>query len=479
MISTDPWVRHLSLSLPESLEDQMVATVTKRNMNVGDLTLFTVSAIILLDTLAATASIGVSSISWWVVLGVLFMVPLGLITAELGAAYPQEGGMYVWIRRAFGARWGGRAAWAYWINTAIWIPSLHILFAGFLVRIFGLDLEIREQVVIGIALTWGTVLVDIVGLKVGKWIPNIGALIKFTIFSLIIGGGLLYARQYGFANEVSVASLTPQWNEGIKYLPAIIYGMLGFELVSSAGDNIKNPHHSVPIGILLSGLIVLSLYTLATVGILAAIPAVDIDIVHGLVDTLELFLGGVPGGEVLVIVVSLAVTFTFFSNGVTWAIGCNRSTAQAASEGTFPKIFALRHQQHDGPVGAAVMMGIISTAVLVVYGAQAFTNADLFWDLLAFSAVIFMMPYIGLVMAFLQLRRVDAEAPRPFLVLGGLPVAIFFTAICTIVIALAILLFLYVPGDGVQWPIVFGVMTAVCLGEVAMWVAPGTDRVEK
>ena len=80
-------------------------------MGVRDMTLFTVSAILLLDTLAASASIGVSSIFWWCVMGIFFFIPYGLISAELGTTYPEQGGLYSWIRDAFGARWGTRATW--------------------------------------------------------------------------------------------------------------------------------------------------------------------------------------------------------------------------------------------------------------------------------------------------------------------------------------------------------------------------------
>ena len=81
-------------------------------LNLTDLVLFTVSAIVLLDTLAASASIGPSSLFWWLFLGGIFLHPMGLMTAELGTMYPAEDGIYVWIRKAFGKRWAARAVWA-------------------------------------------------------------------------------------------------------------------------------------------------------------------------------------------------------------------------------------------------------------------------------------------------------------------------------------------------------------------------------
>ena len=120
----------------------------KRSLGVGDMTLFTVSAILLLDTLAASASIGVSSITWWVLLGILFFIPYGLISAELGTTYPEQGGIYAWVRDAFGARWGTRVTWLYWLNTAIWNGAILVLFAGVFSQIFMPDLSLGARLAI-------------------------------------------------------------------------------------------------------------------------------------------------------------------------------------------------------------------------------------------------------------------------------------------------------------------------------------------
>lgn len=329
-------------------------------LSLRDLALFTVSAIVLLDTLAASASIGPSSLFWWLFLGITFMLPSCLITAELGTAFPSEGGIYVWISRAFGERWAARAVWSYWVNVAIWLPAIYVLFTGVFAQLFAIEMSLALQIGIGIILAWLTVLLDVAGLSIGKWVPNIGAIFKLLIFTALIFAGFRFAAQNGFANELSIASMQPEWKDGLQYLPVIIYGMLGFELVSSAGGEIKNPSRDVPKAILVSGVTVLALYFFATGGILAAIPAGEIDVVEGLVDTLHLLFDGIPGGETIVMILGIGALFSFFSNGATWAMGCNRTTAEAAGEGQLPRIFAVRHRIHGGPVGAAIMMGIVS-----------------------------------------------------------------------------------------------------------------------
>jgi amino acid transporter len=434
-------------------------------LGLNDLVLFTVSAILLLDTLAASASIGPSSLFWWLFLGGFFLIPIGLITAELGTAYPEEGGLYVWIRRGLGRHWAARAVWAYWVNTAIWLPSIFVLFSGVFARLAGVDLSISQQIGIGIALAWATALLDILGLKVGKWVPNLGAFFKIVIFIVLIAAGWRYGQTNGFANPISAESFRPEWKEGLKYVPAIVYGMLGFELVCAASGEIKRPARDVPLSVLFSGFIVLALYFLATAGILAAIPAAEIDIVEGLIDTLALFFADAPFGGVIVTVLGAMALYTFFSNGATWAMGCNRATAEAAVEGELPSVFGIRHPKHGGPVGAAIMMGLVCTTVLILYGRIATSNGDLFWSLFSFSAALIMLPYIGLAVAFARLRFKDAAAPRPFKVPGGTPVALLLSAMCFVTLVFSIALFLYVPGEGPQSETIIGFVVVILIGE--------------
>ena len=183
---------------------------------------------------------------------------------------------------------------------------------------------------------WFSVAVDVFGLKIGKWVPNLGAVLKMIIFGVLIIGGFYYAGQNGYANEINAQSLSPKLEDGVKFLPAIIYGMLGFELVSSAGSEIQNPERNVPRAIILSGVLILAFYFFSSLGILAAIPAGEIDIVDGLIDTLDLFFANVPGGGAFVLILGIGALYTFWSNGTTWAMGCNRSVAEAASEGQLP-----------------------------------------------------------------------------------------------------------------------------------------------
>lgn len=442
-----------------------------KSLRLPDLTLFTVSAILLLDTLAAAASVGVSSIFWWLFLGIIFFLPFGLISAEMGTSYPEQGGVYAWVRNAYGKRWGSRVSWAYWVNTALWNPAIFILFAGVFKQLFAPDLSLGGQIAIGIGLSWIAVLINVMTLDVGKWVPNLGAILKILIFAALIIGGFAHVQSEGMANEITLAAIAPNWSSSLEYIPAIIYGMLGFELMSSSSEEMENPARDIPKAILFSGFIILAFYGFGTFAVLAAVPVAEVNLVEGLIDTLNMLFGGSQIGAVFVTVLGVAALYTFFSNGVTWAMGCNRSMAEAAIDGELPKVFAKEHARFGTPVGAAVAMGVVSTAVLLLYGLMASSNEDLFWSLFSFSAVIFLLTYIGMMLAFLKLRRDDGQTERPFKVPGGPMVARLLACTCLGVIVLAITLFIYVPSEGMQWAVLIGTIVTMLLGEVLVRIA--------
>ncbi|MEX2259201.1 MAG: APC family permease [Woeseia sp.] len=431
-----------------------------------DIVLFTVSAILLLDTLAASATIGPASIFWWLFLGVVFFLPYALICAEMGTTYPEQGGLYAWIRDAFGRRWASRATWAYWVNTAVWMPAVFILFAGIFAQIFNPDMSMGARIALSILLTWVAVGINVITLDIGKWIPNLGALFKILIIGAIIVGAINYTLENGMANPLTIKSMTPAWGDSLQYFSVIIYGMLGFELVSAGSEEMQDPARDVPSSILISGLIIIVLYVAATASILAAIPVDEIDLVEGLVDTLYLLFGGTALGNAFALLLGIGALYTFFANNVTWSLGCNRAMAQAAREREFPRVLGRTHARLGTPTGAAFIMGLASTAALLLYGLLAGSNEELFWSLFAFSAVIFLIPYIVLVFAFVKMRYIDGDRHRPFRVPGGNPVATLLAIVCALLLALALLLFLYTPGSGVRWPVCIGAVTVLAVGEI-------------
>jgi amino acid transporter len=396
---------------------------------------------------------GVSWFTWWAITMALFFIPYGLMTAELGAAWPAEGGLYVWVREAMGARWGSLAAWFYWINNAYWIPSVYMVFAGTFFSIFlrsRLPEGLREgtsaiwiQAGIAIALTWLTVAVGVIRLDVAKWIPSLGGVVKVAIFLGL--GGLGLASLLGGrlpANDFSAAQFLPSWGDSLNFLPVLVYNALGFELMSSAGEEMRDPQRDVPRVILLSGLVIAAVYTLGVLGILLAVPLGELSLVTGTWDALEV-LGrqwGSAGGT-LVLLLGVGFLYSCVANIVTWSLGVNRVAAAAAAEGALPRILGRLHPRFRTPYMAFVIMGVVATVLLVGNAALSARADNVFWMIFKLSGVCFLVSYLMVFPAFVMLRRRRPGQPRPYRMPGGPLAAGLAASFCWLFIAGASLLF--------------------------------------
>jgi amino acid transporter len=436
---------HASPAPPAGLE---------RVLGRADLVLFTVCAILTIDTLATSAAMGVAWFSWWLITMTVFFIPYGFITAELGAAWPGEGGVYIWVREAFGPFWGSTAAWMYWINNAYWLPSVYLIFAGTFEQIFLKTKSTWQEAAIAIVMTWLTVVVGVVRLEVSKWIPNLGAVVKALIFlALGVLGLSVFLHGRPPANEFSLAKAVPRWNDTLAYLPALLYSTFGFELMSSAGEEMKHPQRDVPRVILWSGALIAVLYMFAVGGILYAIPIGKLSIVTATWDALAV-MGREWGraGDTAVFVLGVAFLYACVSNIVTWSLGANRVAAVAAEEGVLPAALGKLHPRFKTPYLAFVWTGIVSTALLVGGALLASDQSNVFWMTFRLTALCLLLSYLLVFPAFVVLRRKRPDQPRPYRMPGGPGLAALASWVCTLYIFAAAVLF-FAPSPTSQEPL--------------------------
>jgi amino acid transporter len=452
----------------------------RRVMGIVDVTLFTVSAMLVVETLTASASIGPKTIAWWILAIVLFLIPYGLITAELATAYPTQGGIYVWVKQALGSRWAARTTYWYWVNVALWMPSVFLLFAGVFFQLFGhhwaqWPAGKWPQVIMAVALVWLVVAVGVVRLEIGKWVNNVGAILKVIIILSLGIGGIVFAIRHGSANTINGSSFVPSFGVAKQFLPVIVFLLLGFELISSMAGEVQEPEKRIPRAILTSGAVIAFLYLFASVGILLALSLSKLSLVEGLVETFKAIFGHKGLGEVIVYVLGIAALYTYFTNMTTWTMGANRSAVEAAAEGELPKVLAREHPTRHTPVGALIATGLISTLVLVVTALFIDKQDSLFFAIFAASSVIFLMPYLLMYPAVAILRYKDPDRPRPFKIPGGDRVVVAMAVVTSVIIAGGVVLFLWpeIPKAPAEWsytgPLLGIVGVTLLAGEVMLW----------
>lgn len=428
------------------------APAKKKAFGLMSMVLFSVSAILVGDTIASSAALGVSGLTLWIGLGILFFIPYGLVTAELGSAWPEEGGIYVWVREAFGPMWGTVTAWLYWVNVALWAPSVFVLFMYTLEAAFGITLPLWGQAAAVIVLIWIMVAIGVLPMHYSKWVPNASAAVKIVVFVVLGLAGIAYVAKTGtIANSFELKEWVPSFSfDNLTYLPVVIYSLMGFELMSSVGEGaIQDPKKDIPKMIFAAGGAILFVYMFATFGVLAAIPVADIQIETGIVDALkpafEAVLGDAAGPAFAIM--ALGVLFTFLGNMVTWSIGANESLAATGMDETAPGLFG--HKNKNGaPDYAFYLMGAIATVLTILTYALFGNNDGIFWAIFTVSSVVFLLPYLLMFPSIVILRKKFPNQPRPYTVPGGDAGAMLWAVLCEIGIAFTLALFFIAPPEG-------------------------------
>ncbi len=405
----------------------------KKKFRLVDAILGTVCLTLVCESVMPTAAIGNSQYAWWLILLVGFCLPYGMITAELGTTYPSEGGMYDWVKRAFGPKWAGRVAWNYWVNFPLWISSLAVAVTDIIAGMFDVELSIVALLAIQLVYIW---LVTFLGTKrIGesKYIVNVGTF--FKVF-LLLGIGLLGIYAFIVTGEsanpiTSFKDLLPDLSlnldTGLPFLSIILFNFMGFEVVGTWASDMDNPKKDIPKALIFGGLLMAIFYILPATGFnIALSPEVvgEMD-PENVVEVLSnLFTAvGMSADTIRALVIGAGCMFiyTFIANIASWSFGVNEVAKYAAEDGSMPKVFAPVNEE-GVPYKASIINGIVASAIVVLGIVASLISEDFeasFSLFFCLSWITLLVSYIPMFLAFLKLRKQDKNIERPYKVPGG------------------------------------------------------------
>ena len=445
----------------------------KNQFRLADVILSVICVVFVAEAAAPVASIGNSQYFWWIFMILAFLLPYGLIAAELGTAYAGDGGLYDWIHAAYpNGKWAARASWYYWINFPLLMASLAVMCPELITFITGRSLGTFGSLVVELLFIWIVTLIACYPVCDSIIILNVSAVIKIVLALLVGGLGVWYISRYGFVNDMSARTFLPSFDlNSLSYISVIIFNILGFEVVCTYANNMSDPKKQIPQSIVTGGIVIAAIYLFSAFGIGAAVDVREISVDSGLIDAVSLILGG--SGGVLVGVVALLFLVTLFGNMISWSMGVNSTAALAADHNDMPRVFAKRWAKNDMPVGAAVTSGVVASCVCVlgVLIEMASPDSSLFWSFFALNLVMLLLSYLPVFPAFLKLRREDAKTPRPFRVPGS-DTALKWIAYVPMVLIVISIIFTAVPLSfdaetlASFLPITIGSILSVAIGEV-------------
>lgn len=432
------------------------------------------------EAAAPAAAIGNAQFFWWIFLIITFLLPYGMVVAELGTTYDSDGGIYDWVRDAFGDKWGARVAWYYWINYPLWIASCATLFPDILSMVFGWELNTFAVLAIELVFVWLVVLMSFSKVSDSEWILNGGAAVKVAIAVIVGALGIWYASTNGFANDMSAATFLPDLTDtsALTNLSIILFNFMGFEVVCTFASSMKNPSADIPKAIILGGLAIGAIYLFAGFGIGAAIPTADIDPDYGMIVAVQTMVGNSP----LFAIICIAFLLTLFANMASWSFGVNFVADYAAKHGNMPAPFAKENEKTEMPNTAAVIDGIVATlALLLQLVPIPAISEGIFWMLFSMNVVFLLISYIPMFPAFLKLRKVDPNRKRvyEFPFKGtAMMVALAVPAIELVLSIIATVVPLSADEVESKLPILIGVIFFVLLGEVVRVISARSRKEE-
>ena len=384
-----------------------------RALGRRDLVLLFVVAVFNLNVVPSIAANGGVTIWLWIISLILFFWPQGIAVIELAHRYPGEGGVYLWAKEVFGDFHGFLSGWCYWTNNMLYVPTVMLYFVGVSVYVLGPGHQgladnkfFAASVSLGLLalLTW----LNILGLGIGKWINNLGAIGTFIAAAVLIGLGVVIWSRFGTGITAADFKVPANPRFVLNSFGVICFGLVGLELASVMGDEIRDPARTLPGAVAWGGVISGTLYVAATLTLLISVGK-GVNVLQGVVQAVSGMAARVGVNWITVpfaILLSLAVA----GIGSAWTGGCARIPFVAGLDSYMPSWLGNIHPRYATPYAALIVQGIVS-GVLVILNFAGAGVQETFQKLLSLAVVLQLFPFAYMFAALVKFA-VTEPVPR-------------------------------------------------------------------
>ena len=459
----------------------------RKTMGFWDVLLFNIATVLGPRWIAAAGHNGTSSISLWAIAAVFFFVPGALVINELSSRFPEEGGLYVWAKEAFGPFHGFVAGWTYWFYTVFYFPGLLLASASMSAYVFGargiaLSQDRGFLLWCSLGLLAIAVVLNIVGLNIGKWLQNAGGVGTFVPLLILVVVAALVVLHHGSVTHFTLRNMLPAWNwDTVNFWSQIAFAFTGLELVSAMSEEVRDPRRTLPRAVYGAGALIAFIYIAGTFAILALVPAANLDPQSGVFNAIAV------GSIVLKIgfVGILAAVLVTFGNaggvGSTVA-GIARVPFVVGIDRYLPEAFGKIHPRWKTPWISILVQSTLSAAILLVSQIND-TTRGAYQSLVDVAIILYFIPFLYMFAAIIKLgRRTDrASNPHAILVPGGQAGLWICGGLGFAVVLIGILVSLIPPGDTSSryfflMKVVLATVGSILLGLVLYWRGARSKR---
>ena len=397
----------------------------KYSMGLLTFTLVSIAILISIRNFPTMALVGWQTISFNLLAIVMYLIPAALVAAELATGWPEEGGIYPWVKRAFGEHWGFTAVWLQWFQLTIGFIGILAFIGGTFGYLFDPALADNKLWVFLVILVvwWAATLVNLRGLKTYARYTTILAVVGVIVpMVVLIGGGLVWVAM-GHATLIpvlpqSLGQMAPSLSNlnDLVLLVTFVFFWLGIEVSATHVSDVKNPRRNYPLSLL-----AISLFGAATIvlgGLVVAwtVPVANLSLIAGIQQTYATIFGA--NLTWLVTLLGVLVVMGAVAEVLAWVYGPIRGLAVASRHGDLPP--ALQTVNRQGiPVPLMILQGVIVSIFGVVFLLLPGDVNSAFWELFALATTVYLVMYFIMYAAAIRLRYSEPHTPRPFRVPGG------------------------------------------------------------
>src|SRR5580658_3645346 len=461
----------------------------RKTMGFWDVLLFNIATVLGPRWVAAAAHNGPSSISLWVIAAVLFFIPSAMVINELSSRFPEEGGLYVWTKEAFGDFHGFIAGWNYWAYTVFYFPGLLLASAAMSAYIVGENGATLSQdrtflLWVSLGLLIVAVGLNIVGLNIGKWLQNAGGVATYLPLMAVVVVAAIIAMKHGAVTHFTRQNILPTWNwDTVNFWSQIAFAFSGLELVSAMSQEVRNPRRTLPRALYAAAALIAAMYILATMAVLVLVPAGEVSTTSGVfhaitVGSIALRIG------FLGIVAAIVVTVGNAGGVGSTVAGIARVPFVVGIDRYLPQAFGKIHPRWKTPYVSILVQAVVSCAILL--GSQINeTTRGAYQFLVDATNILYFIPFLYMFAAVIKLagRKDRKENPHAILVPGGMAGVWISGGLGFLVVLIGILVSLVPPGDsanklGFELKLIAGTAASVLLGLILYWRGARAKRAE-
>jgi len=379
----------------------------KRVLGRRDLVLLFVVAVFNLNVLPSIAANGGVTVWLWLISLLLFFWPQGIAVIELAHRYPGEGGVYLWAKEVFGDFHGFLSGWCYWTNNMMYVPTVMLYFVGVSVFVLGpshAGLAENKNFALAASVVLLTLLVilNIMGLGVGKWINNVGGIGTFVAAFLLMGLGIVVWLKFGTTVHWVDFKMPANPRSVLNSFGVICFGLVGLELASVMGDEIENPEKNMPGAVAWGGILSGLLYIGATLTLLVAVSKGSISVLEGIVQAVSHMAGRLNSGWI-VAPFALLLSLSIAGIGSAWLGGSARIPFVAGLDSYMPAWLGRIHPKYATPYAALIVHATVSLVLVIINFRSTGGVQEAFQQLLSLAVVLQLIPFLYIFGALLRI----------------------------------------------------------------------------